>query len=107
MTRIAMWLVLAAIVAGVAGFATTAGTASAADVNLDCEVGEVVDGVGTVTCNLDITDLPSPLDDFALQLEATYNDVDGDGAPSAGDQLKCITVTGQSQGGPIEASFCR
>ena len=31
----------------------------------------------------------------------------GDGAPSPGDQLQCITVTGTTTGTPINVEFCR
>ncbi len=96
-------LFLAVVIVGIGGLAAT-DQASAQEMNIDCTVGEVVDGVGSVSCTLVVSDLPDPLTDFTLTLDATYNDVDGDGAPSAGDQFKCITVSGDSI--PAQ-TFCR
>lgn len=104
MMRIAAWLFLIGIIAGIGGLAATTDSASAAELNIDCTSGDVVDGVGTVSCTLTVADLPDPLTDFTLTLEATYNDVDGDGAPSPGDQFKCITVSGDTI---PTTSFCR
>ena len=108
MARLAAWLFLAAIVLGVAGLAVTTERASAQTLDLSCDNGGVVDGVGTVTCTLTVTDLPDPLSDFNLTIVATYNDVDGSGDASPGDQVKCIEVSGTApDGSPIAASFCR
>lgn len=108
MVRLAGWLFLAALIVGVAGLAVTTERASAQTVDLACVPGEVVAGVGTVTCALTVTDLPPPLSDFTLTLVATYNDVDDSGDPSPGDRVKCIDVTGTlPSGSPIEVSFCR
>ena len=104
MKRIIAWLFLAVIIAGIGGLAATTDSASAQELNIECTSGDVVDGVGSVSCTLTISDLPDPLTDFTLTLEATYNDVDGDGAPSPGDQFKCITISGDTI---PTTSFCR
>ena len=85
MNRLITGLFLAIIIAGIGGFAATAERASAAQQNIECTAGAVVDGVGNVSCTLTITELPDPLSDFMLKLDITYNDVDGDGGPSAGE----------------------
>lgn len=107
MQKLTAWLFLAAIVAAVAAFAVSTERAEAVDMELDCTAGAVVDGLGTVHCTLTVTDLPDPLDDFSLKLEASYNDLDGSGDPSPGDQLKCIRVTGTTAGNPINVDHCR
>lgn len=103
MQRLLSLLVLGAIVIGIAGlaFATERSSAqqlpSGARFDLDCTQTVDPTGAGTkgeVTCSLSV-DLPDnlPLDDLALTIVATYVDVDGDGQPSPGDQLQCVTVT--------------
>ena len=104
MKRLITGLFLAVIIAGIGGFAATTERASAQEIAIDCTVGEVVDGVGSVSCTLTISDLPDPLGDFTLTLDFTYNDLDGDGAPSAGDQFKCVTFSGSSF---PEQTICR
>jgi hypothetical protein len=111
MTRLFAWLVLAAVVFGVAGLAVTTETASAQSASVDCEQTADPTGAGTkgeITCTLVVSDLPAPLTNFTLTLVASYVDVDGDGAPSPGDQLQCVSVSGTtSTGQPISAEFCR
>jgi|FLYL01.1.fsa_nt_gi hypothetical protein len=111
MKRLFAFLFLAAVVVGVAGLAVQTETSSAAEIDLNCEQTADPTGEGTkgeVTCDLSITDLPDPLGDFSLTLVASYVDVDGSGDPSPGDQLQCVTVTGETASGqPINAEFCR
>ena len=108
MRKLIAALFLTAIVAAIAGLAVTTERAEALSIDLDCTPGPVVDGVGTVKCTLNVTDLPPPLQDFTLQIEATYNDRDNSGHPSHGDRLKCIHVSGSLPGGgTIDRTFCR
>lgn len=115
--RIATWLFLAAIVAGIAGLAITTERASAQvsipdgdRFNLSCE--QTInpndnEGVGEVTCSL-LVDLPDaflPLDTVKLTIIATYADLDGNKRPSRGDRLLCITVIGP--GGNTLLERCR
>lgn len=103
-------LLLLVAVVGVAGLVVSAEPVAAVEVDLGCEQTLDPSGAGTkgeITCTLAVSDLPEPLEPFSLTLVASYVDVDGDGAPSPGDQLQCITVTGTTTGTPINVEFCR
>ena len=109
MRKLIALLILATIVVGAAGLAVPTEQASAQELDLDCTSTLDPTGPGTkgeITCTLTVTDLPEPLSDFTLTLIVSYVDVDGDG-PTPGDQLQCITVSGTTQGGPIDVTFCR
>ncbi len=116
MTRLALLLVLAAMMFGVAGLATATDEASAqqlppavkARVDLDCTQvvapGEIEQypTVGVVKCTVtvDIPDGWSPLlpDPLVLTVWAAYGDRDGNGRPSHGDRLLCGRVVGPAGG---------
>ena len=108
MNRLITGLFLAVVIAGIGGFAATTERTSAQQRGLDCTAGDVVEGIGNVSCTLTVTDLPEPLGDFTLKLDITYNDVDGDGGPSAGDRIKCVAVSGTTPSGQtIGSNRCR
>ena len=111
MARLVALLALLAIVIGIAALAVTSERAEAVSYSRSCsETVEPADngGQGEVTCNLTVTDLPPPLQDFSLTIVVTYADRSGDGDPGPGDRLKCVTATGTGPfGRTINITRCR
>jgi hypothetical protein len=104
--KILTWLFLGAVVLGIAGLAFATERSAAQQLpngdRFDLTCNEVqapdaengVPGIVKCTLTVDLPDLdPAPPewpDTISVNLTATYNDLDGSGGPSAGDQLKCV-----------------